>query len=573
MSQPVCVKNSMAITAAALIAILFMLDPGVLFYIAIIGSALLVLTAILSPWLGLLALFPLAFALHPAPTSLGAQEIAFAALLMAVFLSALIKLLRTLGFRSVLRLFAAPLLIGLGFLVLNLVVAMYHHVPMADWIRGVVPFLFNYALIPICALVGREENNVRWLGVSVGTLILLTAGYIVVYYFYHGLWQPYWTLQVNGEMVKIPYEEALRNVNAQGPMRDRITMVLAQATDAILPMGMVLGYVVGTLTPDRRVAWISGLISLLCAAAVLITFTRSMLISALLVIGLFALYTFFAHKHLRLKVVSGIVIQALFSLVFIFATGMQDVWLGRMNSLAKTALPIATSSIASMEEKRMQPDAAAPVVSESKPAANEKQDFNVSSRMGEKRTQPDAAAPVVSESKPAANEKQDFNVSSRVHEYKIAWSMFQDHPVLGNGIGIKHEMRWERPGGDSFTESVGYIHNWPLYMLMVGGLLGLLMYISVLGAPVVYRLTSLKSDPVHLTVIRTAVITLAIYGLFFAVFRLISFNLLLAAAWGVMLAHKHSNQMMGTALPDGHPASLSNTRPVTVVKDTRETSV
>lgn len=540
MRQPDCVKNSMAITAAALIAILFMLDPGVLFYTAIIGSALLVLTAIMSPWLGLLALFPLAFALHPAPTSLGAQEVAFAALLVTVFLSALIKLLRTLGFTSGLRLFAAPLLIGLGFLVLNLVVAMYHHVPMTDWLRGVVPFLFIYALIPICALVGREENNVRWLGASVGTLILLTAGYIVFYYFYHGLWQPYWTLEVNGEMVKIPYEEALRNVNAQGPMRDRITMVLAQATDAILPLGMVLGYVVGTLTPDRRVAWISGLISLLCTAAVLITFTRSMLISAFLVIGLFALYTFFARRHLWLKVVSGIVIQALFCLVFIFATGMQDVWLGRMNSLANTALPIATSSIASM---------------------------------GEKHTQPDAAAPVASESKPAANEKQDFNVSSRVQEYKIAWRMFQDHPALGNGIGIKHEMRWERPGGDSFTESVGYIHNWPLYMLMVGGVLGLLMYITVLGAPVLYRFTTLKSDPAHLTVIRTAVMTLAIYGLFFAVFRLISFNLLLAAAWGVMLAHKHSNQMMGTALPDGHTASLSNTRPETVVKDPRETSV
>ena len=537
MSHPDCVKNSMAITAAALIAILFMQDSGVLFYIAIIGSALLVLTAIIAPWLGLLALFPLAFALHPAPTSIGAQEMAFAALLMAVFLSALIRLLRTLGFRSVLRLFAAPLLIGLGFLVLNLVVAMYHHVPLTDWIRGVVPFLFIYALIPICTLVGREENNIRWLGASVGTLILLTAGYIVFYYFYHDLWQPYWTLQVNGEMVKIPYEEALRNVNAQGPMRDRITMVLAQATDAILPLGVVLGYVVGILTPDRRVAWVSGMISLLCTAAVLITFTRSMLISALLVIGVFAIYTFFARKRLRLKVISGLFIQALFSLVFIFATGMEDVWLGRMNSLANTALPIATSSIASM---------------------------------GEKSTQPDAPAPALSEPKPSA---KDFNVSSRVQEYKIAWSMFQDHPVLGNGIGIKHEMSWERPGGDSFTESVGYIHNWPLYMLMVGGVLGLLMYITVLGAPVLYRLTSLKSDPVHLSVIRTAVITLAIYGLFFAVFRLISFNLLLAAAWGVMLAHKHSNQMTGTALPDGQSASFFTTRPGTVVKDTRETSV
>ena len=514
-----CVKNTMAITAAALVAILFMQGSGVLFYTAMIGSALLVLTAIRSPWLGLLALFPLAFALRPAPPSAGAQEIAFAALTGVIFLSTLFKLLRAQGVRPTLRLFAAPILVGAGFLVLNLAVAMYHPVPLADWIRGVVPFVFIYALIPICALLGREESDIHWLGASVGSLILLTAGYIVLYYFYHGIWQPYWVLPADGEMVRISQEEALHNAQALGPMRGRITMMVAQATDAILPLGMVVGYVVCTLTPDRRVALIGSFMSLLCMAAVLITFTRSMLISALLVIGLFALYTFFAHKRLRLKVASSIGIQTLFGLSFIFTTGMQDVWLGRMNSLAQTALPEGLISI-------------------------------------------------LIESKHFPKEQRDFNVSSRVEEYKIAWDMFLNHPVLGNGIGVKHEMHWERPNGDSFTESVGYIHNWPLYMLMVGGVVGMLIYAAVLAPPVLYRLTTLKAAPIYLAVIRTAVMTLAIYGLFFAVFRLISFNLLLAAAWGVMLAHKHSTQVMNIASPDGH-----NAPPGTVVKDIQETSV
>ncbi|MBN2974886.1 ligase [Pseudomonas fluorescens] len=529
-----CVKNTMAITAAALVAILFMQGSGVFFYTAMIGSALLVLMAIRSPWLGLLALFPLAFALRPAPPSAGAQEIAFAALMGMIFLSTLFKLLRAQGVRSTLRLFAAPILVGVGFLVLNLAVAMHHPVPLADWIRGAVPFVFIYALIPICALLGREESDIHWLGASVGSLILLTAGYIVLYYFYHGMWQPYWVLPADGEMVRISQEEALRNAQALGPMRGRITLMVAQATDAILPLGMVVGYVVCTLTPDRRVALISSFISLLCMAAVLITFTRSMLISALLVIGLFALYTFFAHKRLRLKVASSIGIQTLFGLAFIFATGMQDVWLGRLNSLAQTALPIATSSIESI---------------------------------GAKNTQPEELTSIFLESKPP-EEKKDFNVSSRVEEYKIAWDMFLNHPVLGNGIGVKHEMHWERPNGDSFTESVGYIHNWPLYMLMVGGVVGLLIYAAVLAPPVLYRLTTLKAAPIYLAVIRTAVMTLAIYGLFFAVFRLISFNLLLAAAWGVMLAHKHSTQVMNIASPDEH-----NATPGTVVKDIQETSV
>ena len=553
------VKNSMAIAAAALIAILFMQEPGVLFYIAIIGSALLVLTAITSPWLGLLALFPLAFALRPAPPSVGAQEMVFAALLMVVFLSALIELLRAQGLRSVLRLFAAPLLIGLGFLALNLAIAMYNHVAVADWIRGVVPFLFIYALIPVCALVGRKESNIRWLGASVGTLILLTAGYIVFYYFYHGLWQSYWTILVNGEMVRIPHDEALLNAHALGPMHDRITMVVAQATDAILPLGMVVGYVVSSSIPDRRIVLVSSFMSLLCMAAVLITFTRSMLISGLLCIGLFSLYTFFAHKRLRLKVALSIVTQALFGLAFIFATGMEDIWLGRMNSLAQTALPIATSSIESIGTHNPQADVLPSVPS------------NVAINEDAPQPQPEPEP----EPEPVAKEKQDFNVSSRVQEYKIAWKMFQDHPVLGNGIGAKHEMRWERPNGSSFTESVGYIHNWPLYMLMVGGVVGLLLYTLILCAPVVFRLSAIKSDPTHLAVIRTAVMTMAIYGLFFAVFRLISFNLLLAVAWGVMLAHKHSTHVMDIAQSDSHTAPSSNAKVTagTVVKDTKETWV
>ncbi|WP_338724699.1 O-antigen ligase family protein [Pseudomonas tolaasii] len=573
------VKNSVAITAATLVAIFFMQDQGALFYLAIIGSALLVLTAIMSPWLGLLALFPLAFALRPAPPSVGIQEMAFAALLMVVFLSALIKLLRAQGFKSAIRLFAAPLLVGMGFLLLNFAIAMHQHIPLADWIRGVVPFLFIYTLIPVCTLVGREEGNIRWLGVSMGTLILLTAGYIVFYYFYHDLWHAYWTVMVNGETVRIHQEEALRNAQALGPMRDRITMVVAQATDAILPLGMVAGYVVSTCTPKRKMVLAGSFLSLLCMAAVLITFTRSMLISGLFVIGLFSLYTFFTRKHLRLKVLSSLVVQGVFAIAFIFGTGMQDVWLGRLNQLTQTALPIATSSIESIATINTQSDTAKPASSsntnakETAPQKAADKPQAADRKEQEKEREPEK---VKEKEKEKEKEKdKDFNVSSRVEEYKIAWDMFKNHPVFGNGIGVKHEMRWETSTGHSFTESVGYIHNWPLYTLMVGGVLGLLIYALILGAPILYRLTAIKSEPTHFAVIRTAVMTLAIYGLFFAVFRLISFNLLLAAAWGVMLAHQHSRREMKTAPTSADtahvPTATATTR--TLVTDNKETSV
>jgi len=75
-------------------------------------------------------------------------------------------------------------------------------------------------------------------------------------------------------------------------------------------------------------------------------------------------------------------------------------------------------------------------------------------------------------------------------------------------------------------------------MLMVSGVLGLLTYTLIIMGPALYKLTTLKSEPNYLTVIRITVMTMAIYGLFFAVFRLISFNILLATAWGLIYAQK-----------------------------------
>jgi hypothetical protein len=121
--------------------------------------------------------------------------------------------------------------------------------------------------------------------------------------------------------------------------------------------------------------------------------------------------------------------------------------------------------------------------------------------------------------------------------------------VLGNGLGIKHEMRWETANGTSFTQFVAYVHNWPLYILMVGGALGVLTYSLVLLGPILFRITSLRSESEHWTIIRAVVLTLAIYGLFFAVFRLITFNLLLAAAWGVIFAQDLSRKYNSQRIP------------------------
>jgi hypothetical protein len=505
-------KNSYAIAAGAIISIFLMQDPGAFFYTGILGAASLVLMALISPWMGLLALFPLAFALRPAPPSIGPQELAFAVLLTVIFIASLVKILRSFGINAALKLFAAPLLIGLGILSINLTVAMTNHVPLSDWLRGTVPFLFIYALLPVSALIGDDESKIRWVGGSFATLIFLTAGYIVFYYFYQGIWRPYWIVPTDGEAIKLTKEAAMNNLNAIGPMRDRITMVLAQATDSLLPVGIVAGFVTSVLTRNKYITYTGAIMSLLCMTAVLITFTRSMLLSALLVVILFSSFIFFFRKNLRKKLSISVVALGVYGLAFIFATGMQQIWLGRMSLLVESGIETIVNWAPTPEAK-----------------------IENSTALLEPPLTP--------------KESADFNVSSRVEEYRIAWGLFTAHPVLGNGLGIKHEMRWETANGTSFTQFVAYVHNWPLYILMVGGALGVLTYSLVLLGPILFRITSLRSESEHWTIIRAVVLTLAIYGLFFAVFRLITFNLLLAAAWGVIFAQDLSRKYNSQRIP------------------------
>jgi hypothetical protein len=494
------IKNGLAIALAACVAIFIMQGDGILFYAGIVGICFLLLIAVISPWLGLLALYPLAFMLRPAPPSIGLPEFSFVALLAVIFVGAVVRFLRFSNIRSVGRFYSYPLLIGLAVLSINLVVAVKNGVPLVDWIRGVIPFLFLYTLLPISVLVGDNENKIHWLGGAVATLIFLIAGYVVFYYFYHDMWRPYWLATVDGETVKISKEAAVGNLDAAGPMRDRITMLLAQATDVFLPVGLVAGVVICTLARTRSVTAVGVLMSVVCMFAVLITFTRSMLLSAFLVIFIFSVFVIVYRKTLRIKLLATVSAMSVLGFVFIFATGMQEIWFGRMSLLVE-------SGVATVSE----------VVGPKLGIEH----FTLSEDGG-------ASTPV--------KVPTDFNVSSRFDEYRIAWKMFLSHPLLGNGLGVKHEMRWETSEGISFTQFVAYVHNWPLYTLMVGGALGLLIYSLILSGPALFRVRSIRAESAHWTLIRVTILTMVVYGLFFAVFRLITFNLLLAALWGVVFS-------------------------------------
>lgn len=130
--------------------------------------------------------------------------------------------------------------------------------------------------------------------------------------------------------------------------------------------------------------------------------------------------------------------------------------------------------------------------------------------------------------------EKDANITSRLEEYRIAWNMFRESPILGKGLGIKHNIQFETDKKNVLSVRVGFIHNWVMYFLMVGGGIGLLIYIAVLFSPVLMTLRYFSFTPDSVLVLAT-IGGMAIYGLFFAVFRLLPFNMLLGAVWAFVV--------------------------------------
>lgn len=480
------------IIGASVAAGFLMQEEGGAFFVGIAMSVLIVFLAFCSPWIGLLALFPMAFAIRPTPPTIGLQEAIFTVLLAVVFVGSVLKRVNNKELILLIRQFKYFVLVVCGFLAINLFVAILNSVSFSDWGRGVIPFVFIFTCIPIAILLGDDQERRFWFGCSVASLATLMVGYVVVYYFGNSLWQPYWHLTVDGEVVRVSKQVAIAHSDeAFGPLLDRITMKVQRSTDVLLPVGMVAGFVAAVLSKGAKGTIFALFLSMLSMAAILITFTRSMLASAVLVIGFFALFVIICRKERLLKLLFLLVSLTLAGFIFIYWTGMDRVWIGRMGWLIDSL-----ESLLRIE-------------------------FSSSS------SEPTFKIP----------EKIDENITTRMEEYRIAWKMFLDHSFFGNGLGVKHQMRWETTEGEYLYQLVAYVHNWPLYMLMIGGVVGLYAYFSALFIPVLSGVSYLKTESYERTLIRTILITMAVYAMFFAVFRLVTFNLILAAAWGYMYSY------------------------------------
>ena len=143
---------------------------------------------------------------------------------------------------------------------------------------------------------------------------------------------------------------------------------------------------------------------------------------------------------------------------------------------------------------------------------------------------------------PASREdpyEKDVNVTTRLEEYKIAWRFFLEAPIVGKGVGIQHDIEFVTSSDNVLKQRVGYVHNWPLYALMTGGLIGIALYSFILIGPIPTVLRHPSQETTVNVLLVWGIVLLTFYGLYFAVFRLITFNLLLAIAWGVALAARY----------------------------------
>lgn len=471
-SQETRVTQLIVIAGATLSAVLLAWEssPSVVW----LGAGLtlpLMFQAARSSWLGLLALFSLAFAIRPAPPAIGVQETVFAVLAGIVMVRSLTEGILAGGWRYVAQRYGRPLAIGGLLAVANLTVALSLGVSLGDWLRGVVPFLFLVLAMPLAQALEVRPERLHWLGWGVVSLIVLMAGHVVLYFLWHGLNNPYW-MTVEG--MRIDADLLSAYPNASGPIYERVTMHLTRATDALLPAGLVMAVAIAIRTRDMYISSVASLVAFLSLAAILMTYTRSMALAAACVLFVFILAVAIYWRYALPSLLKLIVVLVVCGGVLVFALGIESIWIYRVGQLGGV---------------------------------------------------------------------DDDNVTTRLEEIQIAWQHFLAHPLLGNGLGAKHAMRFYGPGG-VVEQQVAYIHNWLFYALMAGGAIGFIAYAWVLLTPVTWHWRSIREESPALTAIRNGVLVLAVYGLMFAVFRLITFNLLLAAAWGVMLAHDVSTTHM-----------------------------
>jgi len=420
----------------------------------------------------------------PTPVSMGWPELAFASLAACSGIAALWQQRAAIPPRA--------LWIALGITVLlliNLLVARHHDVPVGDWLRGLIPFLFLLYAVPVW-LIARAEAafSPTWKLAALISAALFGGRVVAVYVLGH-MWEPTHYLYQDGNWIPLAPEQVAAAGERVHFFFLRVTLVLQQSTDVLLPLGIAWGVWTVLWAKGRGTRYLGLALAVTATIAVVLTYTRSMLLAAGAVVGVLLLAAM-ARGHLLRATVVGVVLGATVA-VTIAGFGLGPIYLNRLYQFDKQMEQMAQMA------------------------------------QGGGLFGSGAAG--------AVEAPADANISSRLEEYLIAWDMFRQSPVLGQGLGIKHDIRFDAGHGRVLEQRVGYVHNWVMYMLMTGGLVGLAAYLVVLFGPTVLAWQRGLSQAQQGMVL-TTLACMAVYGLFFAVFRLIPFNLVLGGVWGLVLA-------------------------------------
>lgn len=422
-------------------------------------------------WLLLTAAIPTLFGIPAVPEGLGISELQVLLFLSAFSMMALLEAYR-LRAPTHIPTWSITTLFAL-LLAASLMVARLRGVAVNDWLRGIMPFTLLWLMLPVAlALQTNIRSRAIWMAASLGVLALLINLDVNFTFFSEGLYTCYWQEPDTLAVIKAPGCNAAPQ-GLIGPLRGRVTMYLASTTSEMVPLGCVLFTLLSAFTPSRILRNGLRLCALIALAAVVESLTRSMF--AAMMLGLAAsslLVAICFRRHLRTFMVS-LLILAVGGIFMIKAFNLESFWMSRFQKVSATLIS--------------------------------------------------TTAP------------KDDNISIRLEEYRIAMNGLKNHPFTGTGIGSRHTIRLGDTSGHFSLQSVGYIHNWVMYWLMVGGIPGFLLYASLFLWPLWVFWKQRAKLPLLSAAAAVTLLTIGAYGLFFAVFRLAGWNLLLALLAGTAL--------------------------------------
>lgn len=532
----------------ALLAIAGKLTLGTTFAIlpALVMLAL-VPVALFSPWLGVLSLFPLAFALDSAPQSLGLREIAFGGICLALVAGALWMVYKHRTLERELRKWAPLFGVVVLFVMMNFFIARENGVPATDWVRGLIPFVFITLFWPVAVLLEKDENRVFWLAGALAVMAVLFSAQVLIVYWYEGFYKELYYLLINGEFVLVePPLSGADTGDKLGPYFNRVTQILPQSTDALLPLTFSVAYVISVLSPSRNMRRAMFLLTCLASTSILATYTRSMLITALASVCMFGLMLLIFKRDVFMRAVLTGLAVIIVSVIIAFAINLDLMWKNRLLQLyySLNLNVYFDSAMAIMN-----------VVIDCRDVVLCSIFSDVATLFDNLSVDEEELAPIIPNIDLALF-SSDANVLTRLEEYRIALEFYHAQPITGAGLGIRHEIVFETSTGEELVQQVGYVHNWVFYFLKVAGLPGAIAYGTLLIVPSLVLAVKLWLQREHLAAedaaqswmifnaLWVAFLTFVLYALFFAVFRLITFNLVLAAGLGmiVYLIRKHSKR-------------------------------